>query len=231
MDKQSAIKLGFNLKIIPTTKDGIPFGVPFIAMFNPDSFAVRESICWNVNAPSGPGRPDPVYLKTQPRKFTIEFTLDGTGVNNNGVKIPVTAQVALFRGVTTNVMGAIHRPMYLMVQYGSFINICVMNSSSITYTMFDMLGFPIRAKISAEFTERTPKGLDNVLGMLSSPDLTHRVKVKEYDMLPYLTFKTYNNQDYYLQVAKVNRIKNFRKLTSGTELRFPPIDKSKPKSD
>jgi len=228
MDKQSAIKLGFNLKIIPTTKQGIPFGVPFIAMFNPESFSVRETVCWNVNAAPGPKRPDPIYLKTQPRKFTIEFTLDGTGVNTNGVKIPVTAQVALFRAVTTNVMGAIHRPMYLMVQYGTFINICVMNSSNVTYTMFDMFGLPIRAKISAEFTERTPKTLDNILGMLSSPDLTHRVQVKEHDLLPYLTYKTYNNQDYYLQVARINKIKNFRKLSSGIELRLPPIENSKP---
>ena len=29
MDQQSAIKLPFNLKIVPTTKEGIPFGVPF----------------------------------------------------------------------------------------------------------------------------------------------------------------------------------------------------------
>jgi hypothetical protein len=230
MDKQSAIKLGFNLKIIPTTRQGIPFGVPFIAMFNPESFSVKESVCWNVNAPSGPNRPDPIYLKTQPRKFTIEFTLDGTGVNTNGVKIPVTAQVALFRAVTTNVMGTIHRPMYLMVQYGTFINICVMNSSNITYTMFDMFGLPIRAKISAEFTERTPKTLDNILGMLSSPDLTHRVQVKEHDLLPYLTFKTYNNQDYYLQVARINKIKNFRRLEPGIELKLPPIGNSKSKS-
>jgi hypothetical protein len=222
MDTQSAVKLAFNLKIIPTTKDGIPFGVPFIAMFNPEAFSVKESVCWNVNAPPGKNGKDPVYLKTRPRTFSIEFTLDGTGVNTNGVKIPVTIQVALFRAVTTNVMGAIHRPMYLMVQYGTFINICVLNSSTVTYTMFDKFGLPIRAKIAAEFTERTPSKLDNILGMLSSPDLTHQVEVKEYDLLPYITWKTYNNQNYYLQVARVNKIKNFRKLRPGT-LVFPPI--------
>jgi len=223
MDAKSAVKLAFNLKIIPTTKDGIPFGVPFLAMFNPESFSVKEKVCWNTEAaPSQQGK-DPVYLKTGPRTFTMEFTLDGTGVNTNGVKIPVTLQVALFRAVTTNVMGAIHRPMYLMVQYGTFINICVMNSSSVNYTMFDMFGLPIRAKITAEFTERTPRTLDKILSMLSSPDLTHRVTVKEYDLLPYLTYQTYNNQNYYLQVARVNRIKNFRKLKAGTTIVFPPI--------
>jgi hypothetical protein len=89
--------------------------------------------------------------------------------------------------------------------------------------MFDMFGLPIRAKISASFTERTPSGLGALLSMLSSPDLTHKIEVKEGDILPLLTYKTYNNQNYYLQVARVNKLKNFRKLKAGTTLVFPPI--------
>jgi hypothetical protein len=177
-------------------------------------------VCWNTTSPIGGGGSDPVYVKTMPRSFTLEFTLDGTGVN--GAKIPVTLQVALFRTATTKIVGLIHRPSYLIVQYGTFINRCVLKNSSVTYTMFDKFGLPIRAKISAEFVERTPTSLDNILNMLSSPDLTHRIEVKEYSLLPLLTYRNYNNQDYYLQVARVNRIKNFRKLKPGT-LVFPPI--------
>lgn len=225
MDTLSAIKLPFNLKIIPTTIDGIPFGVPFIAMFNPESFAINETVCWNAEAVPAANGTAPVYIKVNPREFTIEFMLDGTGVNNNGIKIPVTAQVALFRGVTTNIRGTIHRPSYLMVQYGPFINVCVLKSSTVTYTMFDITGLPIRAKLSASFIEHSPPGLSNVLGMLSSPDLTHEVTTKEYDLLPLLTYNIYNNQDYYLQVAKANKIKNFRNLKKGTLLKFFPIGK------
>jgi len=223
MDAISAAKLPFNLKIIPTTQQGIPFGVPFIVMFNPESLAIAENVTWSPDCGVGRVGSDPKYIRVGPRSFTIEFTLDGTGVNTNGVKIPVTAQVALFRGVTTNIRGAIHRPPYLLVQYGTFINTCVLKSSTVTYTMFDMFGLPIRAKISASFTERTVGALNDILGMLSSPDLTHQVTVKEGDLLPLLTYRTYNNQDYYLQVAKVNRLKNFRKLKAGSKLVFPPI--------
>ena len=166
---------------------------------------------------------DPTFNRTKPRTFTIEFTLDGTGVNTNGVKIPVTAQIALFRLVTTNVQGIIHRPPYLMVQYGPFINTCILKSSTVTYTMFDMFGLPIRAKVSATFTERIVGKLNAILGMLSSPDLSHKITVQPGDILPLLTYKTYNNQQYYLQVAKVNKLKNFRKLKAGSTLIFPPI--------
>lgn len=204
-------------------------GVPFIAMLNPESFAVKEDVTWYDKPVPGKNGTDPTFLAVRPRTFTIEFTLDGTGVNTNGVKIPVTAQVALFRGVTTNIRGNIHRPSYLMVQYGTFINVCVLTTSTVTYTMFDLAGLPIRAKISATFTERIIPGLSDVLGMLSSPDLTHEVEVKEYDLLPLLTYNIYKDQHYYLQVAKANRIKNFRKLERGTKIKFYPIaPKKKP---
>ena len=223
MDKQSAIKLPFNFKIIPTTQDGIPAGVPFITLLNPESFAVREELTWYDKSAPGKNGTESIYIATQPRRFTIDFLLDGTGVNTNGVKIPVTAQVALFRGVTSNIQGLIHRPAYLLVQYGTFINICVLNSSTVTYTMFDLAGLPIRAKISATFTERKIKTLSAILDMLSSPDLTHKVTVQAGDLLPVLTQTIYKNQYYYLQVARANKLKNFRKLQAGTVLTFPPI--------
>ncbi len=223
MDTQSAIKLPFNLKIIPMNKDGIPMGLPFLAMFNPENITIREDLQWNQTIPAGSEGTDPGYVKTKPRTFTLELTLDGTGVNTNGAKIPVTAQVLLFRSATTHIAGVLHRPPYLLVQYGLFIMNCIINSSSVTYNMFDMFGLPIRAKITATFTERIVSGLSDVLNMLSSPDLTHKVGVKEGDLLPLLTYQVYNNQNYYLQVAKANKLKNFRKLKAGTTLVFPPI--------
>lgn len=225
MDAQSAAKLPFNFKIIPVDSNGIPNDIPFIAMFNPDSFAVAETTEWNNENPAGNTGVDPRYQKIAPRTFSVELTIDGTGVNTNGVKIPVPLQILLFRKATANVNGTDHRPSYLLVQYGTFICTCVLSSSTVTYTMFDFLGLPIRAKITASFTERTPSGLSNILNMLSSPDLTHRKTVMEGDLLPNLTFQIYKNQQYYIQVARANKLKNFRKLKAGSELVFPPISK------
>jgi hypothetical protein len=223
MDKQSAIKLPFNLKIIPVNDTGFPIGIPFLAMFNPESLSIKEDVDWTAECAPGSEGSDLHYKRTKPRTFTIELTIDGTGVNTNGVKIPVTIQVALFRSATTGVKGMLHKPAFLLVQYGLFICTCVLNSSTVNYTMFDMTGLPIRAKITASFTERVVPTLSNILGMLSSPDLTHEKIVKEGDILPLLTYQEYNNQNYYLQVARINRLKNFRKLKAGTKLIFPPI--------
>lgn len=224
MDTISAIKLPFNFKIIPVSKDSIiPTGIPFIAMFNPENFTIKEDVDWSAACVNGQEGSDMIFNATKARSFSIELTLDGTGVNTNGVKIPVTAQVLLFREATTRIMGSTHTPPYLLVQYGLFICKCVLNSSSVNYTMFDMLGLPIRAKITASFTEVTPNALGNILSMLSSPDLTHQKTVQEYDLLPLMTYRIYNKQEYYLQVARVNRLKNFRKLKAGITLTFPPL--------
>lgn len=226
MDTQSAAMLPFNLKIIQTDDKGIPkLGVPFLAMFNPENIAISEVVDWDKKQYPSQSGCETRFQKINPRTFTLDLTLDGTGVNTNGVKIPVTAQIVLFRLATTSVSGADHRPNYLLIQYGLFICNCVLTSSTVTYTMFDMFGLPIRAKISATFTERTSTTLSNILGMLSSPDLTHYIQVKEGDLLPLLTNQVYKNQNYYLQVAKANKLKNFRKLQAGTTLTFPPIAK------
>jgi hypothetical protein len=223
MDAQSMTKLPYNLKIIPVDDKLAAVNPPFIALFNPERFEITENVIWNKCVTPGNEGADPKIMHIQPRSFTIEFMLDGTGVSTNGVKTPVTAQVYLFRKTTTTFNGSLHRPNALIVQYGTFICNCVLTASTVTYTMFDMTGLPIRAKIRASFTEKTDSKLSNISKMLSSPDLTHRINLKEGDLLPLLTHQTYNNQNYYLQVAKVNRLKNFRKLKGGTTLIFPPV--------
>jgi nucleoid-associated protein YgaU len=225
MDLQTAAKLPFNLKIIPVNENGIPNGLPFLAMFNPETIAITENIKWAAQNPAGTDMSELKYVKTLGRTFSIDITIDGTGVNTNGIKVPVTAQILLFRQATTKVNGTLHMPNRLLLQYGLFIINCVLSSSTVTYTMFDPLGLPIRAKISASFAESTSSNLMAKLAMLSSPDLTHKVDIKEGDLLPLLTYNIYKNQNYYLQVAKANKLKNFRNLKTGSTLLFPPISK------
>jgi hypothetical protein len=223
MDTQSAAKLPFNFKIVPVNGSGIPVGVPFLAMFNPEHLTITEDVKWNPQDTSGHSSAAQNFIQVKPRRFSVELTIDGTGVNTNGVKIPVTAQVLLFRATTTSLQGLLHQPAFLLVQYGLFISTCVIESSTVDYTMFDFTGLPIRAKITASFKEHTPSTLSSILDMLSSPDLTHSITVQQGDLLPLITYQTYNDQSYYLQVAKVNKLKNFRKLEAGSTLVLPPI--------
>jgi nucleoid-associated protein YgaU len=215
-------KMLLNLKITPTAREGYPIGLPFITMFNPENFTVQEEISYTCEPNPGSTGEAQKFKQAKARKFSIVFTLDGTGVNAPK-EIPVVGQILLFREATTLVNGLIHKPNYLIVQWGTFICRCQLTSSSIEYNLFDHTGVPLRAKVTASFTEWTDNMFSAITSMLSSPDLTHLHKVTDGEILPVIVFKTYKDQRYYLQVARANKLKNFRKLLANTGLILPPI--------
>ena len=51
--------------------------------------------------------------------------------------------------------------------------------------------------------------------------------VKAGDTLPLMCYRIYGDPKYYLDVAEVNHLGNFRVLIPGSALVFPPIEKSK----
>jgi hypothetical protein len=218
-----------NLKILGLQEPtGLSFAIPllFECMFNPDTYTVEHTTSFNTQQPVNGTGGDPKFNGAQPGTFSIEFILDGTGVSSDleiPVAIPVPVQVLLFNAVTLDISGDIHRPNYLIVQWGTFIRDCVLVNSRITYTLFDSNGIPLRAKVNATFLERTDSKLNQIASMFSSPDLTHSKLVQEGDILPLMVYKEYKTQGYYLQVAGANRLKNFRKLETGTTINLPPI--------
>lgn len=93
--------------------------------------------------------------------------------------------------------------------------------------MFSPQGLPLRAVLKTTFKEYTEDTKRNALENKSSPDLTHVRTVKEGDTLPLMTQRIYGDAKYYLEIAKINGLTNFRKLEPGSELVFPPIEKVK----
>ncbi len=218
-----------NLKILGFKDvEGLPFGIPLVfeCMFNPDTYSTEHQIVYNTQQTAGSSGNKPIFTKIRPMLFSIEFTIDATGVSSDleiPVPIPIPVQVLLFNSVTMDVQGTTHRPNNLIVQWGTFIRDCVLQSSKITYTLFDSFGIPLRAKINATFLEQKGSTLNQIANMFSSPDLTHSKLVQDGDLLPLMVFSEYRNQDYYLQVARSNKLKNFRKLKAGTTIQLPPI--------
>lgn len=117
----------------------------------------------------------------------------------------------------------VHRPFYMMIVWGTFLMTGVLEKASVSYTMFNPEGVPIRAKMNITVAESFDAALANRGKKLASPDLSKAILVKEGDTLPDLCFQEYGDPSLYMQVAEVNKLKNFRKLTPGTELLFPPI--------
>jgi nucleoid-associated protein YgaU len=98
-----------------------------------------------------------------------------------------------------------------------------MEALKVNYTLFKPSGEPLRAKMDLTFTAY--KSTEEVFreASLESPDLTHLVEVKAGDTLPMLCYQIYKDSSYYLAVARLNQLNNFRQLQPGQLLRFPPL--------
>ncbi|HTF04393.1 MAG TPA: LysM peptidoglycan-binding domain-containing protein [Bacteroidia bacterium] len=112
-------------------------------------------------------------------------------------------------------------PLKIIWGAGLFFN-CKLHKATVSYKLFNQLGMPLRANISAQFLE-LGKGPGTNTG--KSPDLTKVHVVKAGDTIYNLAKKEYEDESYYLQIAQANDLKNYRRLVQGQTLILPPIAK------
>jgi len=197
----------------------------FSAMINPNAYTLKYEIQFQDAQGAGNSASPQVFDKMKPREFNFEFIIDGTGVT--GEKKDVEQEVQKFIDVAYNLDGEIHRPRYLKLSWGSLISKCVLKTADVTYNLFNPDATPLRAKITAAFSENVEDTKRAAEERKSSPDLTHYRTVMQGDNLPIQAYNQYGDHTYYLQVAQENKLKNFRKLTVGSKIIFPPISSKK----
>ncbi len=206
---------------------------------NPEQLTQAFKVEYDREQPQGSQRNDPKFKFTPPEELKLDFTLDGTGVipiNGSPGEFhkDVTTQVRTFLDLAYSMNSKTHKPNYLRIVWGNFPFVerdgfdCLLTDLQINYTLFDQTGSPLRAKLSATFTGYVEQNRRVQEEGKQSPDVTHQRKVKAGDTLPLMVYDIYGTPDYYLQVAKVNGLVNFRRLAANTDLRFPPLEKTEP---
>lgn len=205
---------------IGTSKVPIPAGVPVVAQFNPESFSVSRSIEYVENEEAATDLNEGKFKKLNPRSFSFDLLYDGTGASS--IKVPVKAAIKAFES-TSIIQGPIHRPVFYMVSWGSFLMRCVLKSYSVNYKMMSPEGFPLRAVISTEWEEIITDDLGGKILNLLSPDVTHRHQVTGDEHLPLVCYRTYNDESLYYQVAETNNLDSLRKLNNGDKINLYPI--------
>jgi len=193
----------------------------FKVMFNPAGYSQKYEVTYADNQAQGNTASAQAYNRTKPLDYTFEFVIDGTGTAAAEVK--VKAEIDKFLDNCVHANGEIHRPHYLKLLWGSLEARVVMKSADITYNLFDNNGYPLRAKISAQFTENMPDEKRVKKDRQASPDRTHYRQVDGSGKLPIMAFKEYSDQRFYLSVARANKLNNFRRLSVNTTVTMPPI--------
>jgi hypothetical protein len=201
---------------------GQPVG-QFDAYINPNEITLAYEMEYDSAQGSGTTGSRMEFKKVKPGDMSLTFFIDGTGAA--GEKIDVQQRIEQFQTVT-GYNGNIHRPNYLKVVWGTLqVKRCVLKGASIAYKLFKPDGIPMRAVITANFTDNSDDQTRVAMAQDQSPDLVHLRTVKAGDNLPAMCSKIYGDPAYYLDVARVNGIDHFRKLTVGTKLFFPPLEK------
>ena len=211
----------------------------FKTLLNPDKYSFKYKIESNEDQASGTSSSAPRFNKILPEDLQLEFVFDRTGVITDygapGTSDDKTFKdegggiiddIDKFKKVVFDYNGDEHKPNYLIISWGTLLFKGTLTEMDITYKLFKSDGTPLRATANAKFKGFVEDNLRVALENNSSPDLTHIRMVKEGDTLPLMTFRIYGDSKYYLEVAKANSITNFRKLTVGRKIFFPPIEKT-----
>jgi hypothetical protein len=194
----------------------------FSAMFNPNKYNLKYEIEYDKKSASGSSPSAPKFSNMKQQELTLEFFLDCTGVEN-AEGIFVDQKVDEFLKVSYRYEGSKHKNNYLRITWSYLVFDCVLKDVDISFILFRSDGRPLRAKLNAKFLGFVNDEKRVLSDKAQSPDITHLVEVKDKEKLPLLSQKIYQSNQYYLDVAAVNQLINFRKLSTGQQIYFPPL--------
>lgn len=200
---------------------------------NPQSFSKRLEHRYGSLRGINSSRNTATYIHSAAEELHFQLTMVESKVTDFGfealtaVNETVPQQIDKFLKVCYTMNGSIHEPNFLAVTWGNFVFKCKLRTLDIKYTSFTKDGLPRRAELTTVFIEDITQDSAARGEGKSSPDLSHVVTVKEGDTLPLLTEKVYGaaNRALYLEVARVNKLNDFRNIQAGQRLVFPPLEK------
>lgn len=214
---------------------GPPAGPPFIVQFNPETYTDTTEFKYGPDEPpQGASGSEAKFERVNPKKYSFELMLDGTGVSPApppsgaldaiapSTGLSVVAQLEMFK-LTVGFSGNVHRPRFLMLVWGRLLVTTVLESYSVAYKLFSPAGLPLRATLSATFREHTPKGFGELLKNLASPDIDHAHQVLEGEHLTRIVHGVYKEPAYYMAVAEANGLDTVRALRPGSAIYLPPV--------
>jgi hypothetical protein len=213
--------------IIFSYRDEVRQGEPadtFALQFNPATFSRVFEIEFNQESGTG-NTPGPAEFKRyKSQDYTVEFLIDGTGVSG-GEPVDVAHTVATFLRITAEMDGEIHRPRFLKLIWGQHLALrCVLKSVTINYTLFKPDGSPLRAKLTAVFSESVDEQLRTAREDETSPDLTRVRILRQDETLPNIAYQHYGDAAEYARLARFNNLDDFRALVPGQSLALPPTE-------
>jgi nucleoid-associated protein YgaU len=214
--------------------NGLPMGlpVPYPVMYNPEKFTRNIRTNYQPRQVPGDKNEEQSFESLGADQVSFEFLFDATGASVNSINGDVAkavggvdVEIELFLSLTQSVDPETHQPRKLTLVWGTYILNCRLTGATITYTLFSPLGRPLRATVNATFRGDELRILQSAFDKIFSSDLTKVRIVKSGETLAKIAYDVYGDPKYYIELAKVNGITNFRSLEPGLEIILPPLEK------
>lgn len=212
-------------------------GDPFTVLINPESYTIKYRVEQTESQGQGTSHPQLHFNKILAQDIHFDFVFDSSGVVVNpsllqvGVVLPfgetqdVISQIETFKQLMLYYQSETHRPNFVALKWGTLLFKGQMTSMDIDFKLFKPDGSPIRAIARVDFRGFIEEDLRVAKENSLSPDITHERLFNADDRFDLLVDCIYQDQQYYIDVAKANGLTGFRKIATGTKLYFPPVEK------
>ncbi|MEO6548943.1 MAG: LysM peptidoglycan-binding domain-containing protein [Ferruginibacter sp.] len=200
---------------------------PYSALINPETYTVEIKYEFENGQGQGSTGGHQQFKVKLPEEMSFEFLFDCTGIIDGKPKENIAIDIENFKKFLMDYDGNSHQPRFFKFVWGTDLFKGRCSALNINYKLFNPDGSPLRAICKVSLKQATDEELRVIQQNDHSPDLTHYRVVQKGDTLPLMCFKIYGDSNYYLQVAAANKLQNFRNLETGTEIFFPPVEKTK----
>lgn len=193
---------------------------------SPKDYQGKKSIKYNVGKEQGQNVQSPLFAGYKNEVLNIEVPIDCTGaIEGTKQSDTVKKKVKALEDLVYNYNSSKHQANFVELAWGTLIFKGRLQDMSTTYTLFAADGQPLRAKVKLSFIQFVSRKEADKLANRQSPDVSHRIVIKAGDSIAALCQKIYGDSTLVDEVAAFNGLSGFRKVTPGTELLFPYLQK------
>ena len=191
-------------------------------LFNPENISSQKEQEFSTsNSTNGSSAQTVSYKGVGPSNFDVVLFFDGTGIIS---KEPVNDQLKKLKKLAYDFNGDIHEPNYLRIYWGTeFLFEGRLSSWNVNHIMLNLDGSPMRSELSIKLVSSVSAKKKALEERRNSSDLTHIRTVYAGDNLPLMCYRIYGDSSFYIKVARINNLIDFRNLKPGDKIAFPPI--------
>lgn len=215
--------LGF--KKDPTTPKTSGEDAKFVAKVNPEAIKHKKGMLFNSNNRANASVDVKQWKGYSEETLDISFSLDGTGYTSDNAQTvhKVEDQVKEIMKVVYDYDGGSHKPMYVVINWNSYAFLGHLKDIETEYVVFDSEGVCLLANVNLSFTIHMDNKTAAKKQNRNSPDMSHLQVIKDGDKIPLICHDIYDDPSYYIQIAELNGLTNFRDVSIGKKLLFPPL--------